>query len=231
MAPTTYQAPGAPRPGTGQPAASLFPAPAGVTAPGAVPGYPGGPTDLPGAAPGFPGGGVPAAGGAASTTPRSVELQGVTTTFWAGVVVFLIGAGSAYLAAGGRVGVIWTGGVLFGVVLMLRAGIAYLRARRAGAPGYHARGWSAAAAGIALCVVGALAAFSASTSPGTLPGTSSTEVGTCWSGSLSLRRVDCDDPHDFIGVQVVDSPQECATGLEDYLDADGGGYLCLRQDT
>ncbi len=229
--PTTYQAPGAPGPGTTQPAASLFPAPAGVTAPGGAPGYPGGPTDLPGSSAVHPGGPVAQPDVPAPTTSPASDLRTVTTRFWAGVVVFLIGAGSAYLAAGGRVGVIWTGGMLFGVVLMVRAVIAYLRARRAGVPGYGARGWSGALGGIAVCVVGALAAVSAHASPGSLPGTSATQVGTCWSGTSMLERVGCDDDHDFVGVQVVDSPQDCVADAQDYLDAEGGGYLCLREDS
>ncbi|MCD5312749.1 hypothetical protein [Kineosporia babensis] len=61
------------------------------------------------------------------------QRRGLALFFWVGVVVFLIGAGSVMRAASGEgQGSAWIGGMIGGVLLLMRSAISYAALRRSG---------------------------------------------------------------------------------------------------
>ena len=158
--------------------------------------------------------------------------RGATRTFWIGVAVLVGATVSTILASGDSGGIIWTGGFIFGLVLLIRAVVAYRGARRLGAPAYSARGWLGAAGGLVACVaVGAVAVVSYA-SPGTVLPHVATGVGSCWNQADDeyLEAVDCGDPHAFLAVEQVAVLDSCPVEAAWYVEADDSGYLCLRED-
>lgn len=154
-----------------------------------------------------------------------------TRTFWIGVAVLVGATVSTILASGDGGGIIWTGGFIFGVVLLVRAAVAYRGARRAGAPAYSARGWLGAAGGVAACVVAGVVAVASYASPGSVMPHVATGVGSCWvEDGEFLTAVDCGDAHGFTAVQQVDVVDSCPLESTWYVEADDSGFLCLRED-
>jgi hypothetical protein len=145
----------------------------------------------------------------------------------------LVGATlSTILASGDSGGIIWTGGFIFGIVLLIRAAVAYRGARRVGAPAYSPRGWLGAAGGVVACVaVGAVAVVSYA-SPGTVMPHVATGVGSCWNEAAGefLEPVDCADEHAFLALQQVTVVDACPLDATWYVEADDSGFLCLRED-
>jgi hypothetical protein len=220
-------------------------APAGVGTPGMVEGssWPSAPAAP--AAPGFPGTTVPGAypvpgAGAEWAQPSAVVEQalhartGVTRMFWIGVAVFLVGGVSLVIASGDSGGFIWTGGLVVGAGLLLRALMGYRGARKSGAPSYSGRGWLGAASGLGACVVVAALAAIAYAVPGSITPHATTGVGSCWVESDDtdmLDAVDCGAEHQYAGTAIVDAVEDCGLDSVGYLDAEEGGYLCLRADS
>jgi hypothetical protein len=197
------------------------------------------------AAPGFPGTTVPGAypvpgAGAEWAQPSAVVEQalhartGVTRMFWIGVAVFLVGGVSLVIASGDSGGFIWTGGLVVGAGLLLRALMGYRGARKSGAPSYSGRGWLGAASGLGACVVVAALAAIAYAVPGSITPHATTGVGSCWVESDDtdmLDAVDCGAEHQYAGTAIVDAVEDCGLDSVGYLDAEEGGYLCLRADS
>jgi hypothetical protein len=216
--------------GSSWPAAPSAPASNPVTTPPL--GHPGGST-VPGA--------FPAPGADASWAQPSAVVEqalharsGATRTFWIGVGVFVAGAVSLTIASGDGGGYIWTGGLLFGVVLLVRALIAYRGARSAGAPAYSGRGRVALIAGLVACVSAAGTAGIAYAVPGSITPHATTGVGSCWAESDDsdlLDAVDCGAEHQYAGTAIVDVVDDCALDSVGYVEAEEGGYLCLRADS
>jgi|GEM_PF-540340 len=200
-------------PAPGQPAA--FPQP-GTVAPSAT----------------FPQPGASAAPPAFAPGQALHARRGATRTFWIGVAVLVGATVSTILASGDSGGFIWTGGFLFGVVLLVRAVTAYRGARRLGAPAYSARGWLGAAGGLAACVAVGAVAVVAYVSPGAVLPHVATGVGSCWdpAGGELLEPVDCGDPHGFLAVEQVAFLDACPAEAAWYVESDDTGYLCLRED-
>jgi hypothetical protein len=223
--PTTYGRPDVAAPG------SLFPG-LGTTpaAPGAPSGQPA-PAGYP--APGATDASVPdgfvAPAYADAPSPALAARRGAAQTFWIGLGVVLLGAGSLVVALARRSGgVVWTGGIVFGAIIIFRAITGYVRARRAGAPGYGARGWLAVVGGFV--GTGALVGVAFLVAGGLPGGMSASQLGTCWQGSYMLEQVSCSDDHDYRVVQVVDDLDDCPASVEDYLE-DGDSYLCLSPES
>lgn len=155
-----------------------------------------------------------------------------TRTFWIGVAVLVGATVSTILASGDGGGVIWTGGFVLGVVLVVRAAAAYRGARRSGAPAYGARGWLAAAGGAAAVAVAGVVAVTAYAAPGSVMPRVATGVGSCWveDGDEYLTAVDCGGAHRFTAVEQVTVVDSCPVEAAWYVEADDAGFLCLRED-
>jgi hypothetical protein len=46
-----------------------------------------------------------------------------------------------------------------------------------------------------------------------------------------LDAVDCGAEHQYAGTAIVDAVEDCGLDSVGYLDAEEGGYLCLRADS
>ncbi len=158
--------------------------------------------------------------------------RGATRTFWIAIAVLVGATVSTILASGDSGGIIWTGGFVFGLVLLVRAAVAYRAARRAGAPAYSSRGWLGAAGGLVACVAVGVVAVVSYAAPGTVLPHVATGVGSCWDEADGefLEPVDCGDPHAFLAVEQVEVLDSCPLEAAWYVEADDSGYLCLRED-
>ncbi|QTE30380.1 hypothetical protein [Pengzhenrongella sicca] len=151
-------------------------------------------------------------------------------TFGAGVACFVIGAGSSIVASqssGG--GVIWTGGVLFGVVLFWRA----WRLHRAA----HEYGGTPSSLAKLVVGVGAVACLG-------LGGTAlfqyfaPTEIGgaagSCWNDSEGgmLQEVSCGADHTYKVASWVTDPDTCPLSSEFYVEVEDtdANFDCLTED-
>ncbi|NLF03507.1 MAG: hypothetical protein GX593_00580 [Actinomycetales bacterium] len=76
--------------------------------------------------------------------------RGPLATFGIGIVLILVGAGSLLASSGPRGGLLLTGALGFGVVLVARAVITFRKARAAGAPPLS----TPVTAGVAIALVG-----------------------------------------------------------------------------
>lgn len=149
--------------------------------------------------------------------------------FALGVLVFLVGAGSALYAAnssGG--GTVWTGGMLFGAVLFWRAWSMHRAARSAGGRGTTV-GKVAVAGGSAVCLVVGVLALVAVTDDSELSAGELT--GSCWSDASGdlLDEVPCDGPHDYKVVAEVSDVATCPEESPYYVELPSS-FGCLVDD-
>jgi len=147
-------------------------------------------------------------------------------TFWIGAGIFLAGAISTWLSSGASGGFIWTGGLIFGVVLMIRGALEFRKRRQGGAPALGVVGKVGVAAALVLVVAAAGLAGTRFLQSENL----SDGVGSCWviedDGSATL--VPCIDAHDYKAVSEVDDPSQCPDDA--YLEGDDGSALCIVED-
>lgn len=156
--------------------------------------------------------------------------RGTVLTFWAGVAVLIIGGGSALLASN-RGGVVWTGGLIFGAILLVRSLASYRASRAAGAAALGTAGWVvtgvalAASAGIGLAGLASFIGAKASEP------TEAETTGSCWhvEDESSMLQVACDSDHEFIAISEVGDVQECSLEATAYVELDST-YLCLADD-
>lgn len=153
--------------------------------------------------------------------------------FALGVLVFLIGAGSALYAAnstGG--GTVWTGGMLFGAVLFWRAWSMHRALRKIGAPKNPSPiGRVVVAGGGAVCLVVGVLALVAVTGDSTPSFAEGELVGTCWSDAPDdmLDQVSCGDAHDYTVVDEVTDPETCPEASLFSVELTDS-YGCLVED-
>ncbi|NYI58520.1 hypothetical protein [Cellulomonas soli] len=157
-------------------------------------------------------------------------LRGAVLTFWAGVAVLVLGGGSALLASD-RGGVVWTGGLIFGVILLVRSFAAYKTARGAGAPALGRPGWALAAVGLVAAVGVGLAGAGQFLDAKMSEPTEAEATGSCWEvvDNSTMQQVACDSDHEFLAVGEVSDPEQCSLDATAYVELDDS-FLCLADD-
>ena len=158
------------------------------------------------------------------TTQALRHHKQAITSFWVGVAFFAATAiAAAFISS---TGVLWYGGLIFGAISLVRAGVTYRASRKDGAPALT--GTAKGLAVVGLVVALGAGAYTASTFYTTE--TTNTEVGSCWtiSGSGDAKAVSCDDTHDYTAVSEVKDAADCPN--DEYLEAkDGSDVLCLQK--
>lgn len=149
--------------------------------------------------------------------------------FALGVLVFVIGAGSALYAAGSSGGgTIWTGGMLFGLVLFWRAWRMHRAVRSVGGRGGTIGRVAVAGGAVACLVVGvfALGAMGDDSAP-----SAGELTGSCWSNAADdmLDEVPCDGPHDYRVISEVSDVATCPENSPYYVELPST-FGCLVDD-
>jgi len=151
--------------------------------------------------------------------------QQAVRSFWIGVGVFVAAAlVTGFSAKSG--GFLWYGGLIVGVIAIIRSIASYVSSRKEGAPALSGAAKGVAAVGI-LAVVGT-GIFAASSFYEAE--TMNTNVGSCWDATDEQNAVvtSCDGDYDFKAISEVSDPADCPSEL--YFDAsDGDGILCLEE--
>jgi hypothetical protein len=153
--------------------------------------------------------------------------RGALVLFGIGVVVFLAGAGSA-IVAGRSVsgGWIWTGGMLVGASMFIRALTQY-RGTKAAGPA-KPRSIALVAIGLLLCVGAGIGALVSSINPAEVPH----DAGSCWTvtGGDNIQAVPCSEDHKYKVSQTVDNESACPDASSYYVKLDSGKIGCLVDD-
>jgi hypothetical protein len=166
-------------------------------------------------------------------TPKPEALQArrrAVVLFWSGLGLFLLGAVTAIAASDG--GVIWTGGLVVGGLMVVRAAMSYLQSTSLGLPHAGFGTWLGVGTGLLVCAgvgLGALASyFEAEEIHGGFT-VDTNAVGSCWrEGGDQMALVDCSSSEvSHTAVSEVASPDACPVASEIYLDGRPGFYLCL----
>jgi hypothetical protein len=161
------------------------------------------------------------------TTDAGRHYKQAVTSFWIGIGFFLAGAISTIVTANSTTGIYWYGGMIVGVLSLIRAFTAYRSARKEGAPNLTGLAKGVAVVGLVLVVgSGVTAAASFASAESVEAGT-----GSCWTVGADdmAEAVSCDDDHEFKAVSEVSDADECPQDV--YLEAeDGSGILCLQED-
>ncbi|KQY22886.1 hypothetical protein ASD16_09750 [Cellulomonas sp. Root485] len=161
------------------------------------------------------------------TTEATRHYKQATTSFFVGVGFFLAGAISTIVTANSTTGIYWWGGMIVGVIGLVRAFTEYRTARKDGAPNLTGLAKGIVAVGlVAVLGTGAVAASSFVSSESLETG-----VGSCWTvGDDEMAEpVSCDSDHLYKAVSEVSDPEQCPDEM--YLEADAeNGVLCLQED-
>jgi len=152
--------------------------------------------------------------------------------FWAAVGVLTLGGITGLLADGTHGGVVWTGGLVTGTLLLVRAGISFRAARTAGAPALGGPGIVLAVVTTLVAVVigvSGLLHYATGLGVGPIRGLPGPVAGSCWR-TLSDREVvevRCSGVHDYTARVATADPADCQILTETMLPIDDGTYLCL----
>jgi len=166
---------------------------------------------------------------AGETTEGVRHHKQAVGTFWFGVLLFLGGAISTYIASGKNGGIIWYGGMIFGAILLFRAFAAYRSSRKEGAPALGVLGKVVAVVGIVACLGTGITAVSALIGAETV----ADGVGSCWTVDDEdvAVPVSCDDEHQFKAVSEAPAAEQCPEESASYLEGeDGENVLCIVED-
>ncbi|WP_029290362.1 hypothetical protein [Cellulomonas sp. HZM] len=164
----------------------------------------------------------------ATTTDADRYRKHAVRSFLIGVAVFLGGAISTIVASGKNGGIIWWGGMLFGVVLFVRAFTSYRDYRKAGGERLAPPLTAVAALGLVGCLaVGGFAVTKLVEAESLSP-----TAGSCWDGADGdqLALVPCSSGHDFKATQVVKDENDCPADAVAWVEGDGSDRLCLVED-
>ncbi|WP_146192406.1 hypothetical protein [Cellulomonas sp. WB94] len=179
--------------------------------------------------------------GSSAVTPASVAADNVVATgrtawtlFLIGVAAFLLGAGSAILAARSRSGgTVWTGGMIVGVLFFWRALGAY-RAARSDDSRAHPVGRVVVVGALVLCVaVGVTALVQITHKPDASPIAGSEAIGGCWNdttgddGAAMLEPVACSSSHDYVIAEIVTDAGLCSVDSPFYVELASTRFGCL----
>ena len=161
------------------------------------------------------------------TTEGTRHYKQATTTFFIGVGFFLAGAISTIVTSNSSSGIYWWGGMVVGIISLVRAFAAYRSARKEGAPALSGLAKGVAVVGLVLVLGTGVTAATSFISAESLE----TGVGSCWTVGADdmAEAVDCGSDHQFKAVSEVSTADECPQDL--YLEAeDGSSVLCLQED-
>jgi len=153
------------------------------------------------------------------------QRQRATGLFWGGAAVFVAAALSAIAATDG--GLIWTGGLLVGALLIWKSAGAYQRSTALGIPGLHVGGWATVALAAVVCLaVGGTAGVRYLEAEEVASQVN--DVGSCWKvdGEM-VELTGCSGDVDFVATDEVRDPEQCPMSTESYVDGRRGHYLCL----
>ena len=181
----------------------------------------------------------PAAGNLAAAADRNVTATRRTawTLFLIGVAAFLLGAGSAILAArSSSGGTIWTGGMIVGAVFFWRAFGVYRSLRSDGARA-NPMGRVVVVGALVVCVaVGATALVQITHKPDGSPIAGSEAVGGCWNdatgedGAQVLEPVACSSSHTYVITEIVTDGALCSADSPFYVELTSTRFGCLKTD-
>jgi len=163
---------------------------------------------------------------AGETTEGTRHYQQAVTSFWVGVGFFLAGAISTIVTSNSTTGIYWYGGMIVGVIALVRSFNAYRAARKGGAPSLAGAAKVVAVVGLVLVVGSGATAAAAFFGQESLSAT----AGSCWhiDDEANALLVSCDDTHEYKAVSVVSDLDQCS---DVYLEGDdAGSYLCLEED-
>ncbi|MGV8979300.1 MAG: hypothetical protein ACOH17_14780 [Cellulomonas sp.] len=159
------------------------------------------------------------------------------TLFLIGVAAFLLGAGSAILAArSSSGGTVWTGGMIVGALFFWRAFSAYRAVPRAGVRANPMGRVVVVGALVACVAVGATALFEITRPSGRGTVAGSEAVGGCWNdatgkdGSEMLQPVACSSSHDYVISEIVTDSALCAADSEFSVKLEATRFGCLKAD-
>ena len=154
--------------------------------------------------------------------------RGALVSFGIGVAAFVVGAVSAVLAGRSRSGGwIWTGGMLVGVSLFVRALQQYRPTRGAGPA--KRRSVVLVVVGLLVCVgTGVTALVAVISGPPEVPH----EAGSCWNSvdGDQIEAVPCTDDHQYKVSDTVDDESQCPMTASYYVELDSGKIGCLADD-
>ena len=152
--------------------------------------------------------------------------RGPVATFFIGVLLVFVGAGSLVVSSGPRGGLLLVGALFFGAVLIFRAIVAHREARAAGAPPLTTP--LKAVAAIALVASVAFAGYAGFRQLETV-GLTETK-GSCWQSGDGdeLFLVPCSQDHDYVVVEETTSPDSCPATSDGYVYSEKGAVLCLQ---
>ncbi|WP_421742514.1 hypothetical protein [Cellulomonas sp.] len=164
---------------------------------------------------------------AGETTEGTRHHKQAVTSFWVGIGFFLAGAISTIVTSNSTSGVYWYGGMIVGVISLVRAFAAYRSARKEGAPSLRGTARIVAIVGLVLVVGTGVTAAASFFGQESLSAT----AGSCWhiDDEDTAQLVSCEDAHEYKAVSLVDDIEKCPGEI--YLEGDDAGtYLCLQQD-
>jgi hypothetical protein len=179
----------------------------------------------------------PAAGNLAATAERNVTATRRTawTLFLIGVAAFLLGAGSAIVAArSSSGGTIWTGGMIVGAVFFWRAFGVY-RSLRSDGERASTMSRVVVVGALAVCVaVGATALVQITQPSDGNPVAGSEAIGGCWNdatgkdGAQVLEPVECSSSHDYVIAEIVTDAALCSADSPFYVELSATRFGCLK---
>lgn len=160
--------------------------------------------------------------------PAPEEKGPPTKQFWLGIVLVLIGGGSLYLSSGPQGGLILTGLLLWGAVLVGKAIVGYFAGRREGLP-------ALGSGALTLAIVAMVAAVGVVGLGATRTVESmalSETAGSCWQAEdetgTTLLLVRCGGAHDFVATSFESDPDNCPVNEAGWVELTKGGVLCLE---
>jgi hypothetical protein len=182
-------------------------------------------------------------GPAAATLAAAADGNAVATrrTAWTlfliGVAAFLLGAGSAIMAArSSSGGTVWTGGMIVGVLFFWRAFGAYRAVPRDGVRANPTGRVVVVGALVACVAVGATALVQITHTSDRGPIAGSEAVGGCWNdatgedGSPMLGPVACSSSHDYVISEIVTDTALCSADSSLSVELTSTRFGCLKTD-
>ena len=154
----------------------------------------------------------------------AAATRGPLLSFFGGLALVLVGAGSFLFSSGPRGGYLLYGALFFGAVLVFRSVMAYRAARSDGAPALARPVFAVAA--VALVGAVAFTGYAGLRQVATI-GLSDT-AGSCWEvDGDELFLVPCTAAHDYVALSEEADPMHCPARAEGWVDTERSTVLCL----
>ncbi|WP_026075282.1 hypothetical protein [Cellulomonas massiliensis] len=147
---------------------------------------------------------------------------------WVGFAIFVAGAVSLVVSSGAKGGFIWTGGLIFGVVLVVRG----LLRQRAQSGTTRAPLAAVAKGAVAVAAVVAIGVGGYAATKFVEAESLTATAGSCWNeedGQALL--VACSGAHQYKAVSEVATQEDCPLTAVASVDSDHAGrVLCIEED-